>query len=159
MIWTSSLLRASRSLRLLAEADGQPGDRVGARRQLERHAAARAPAESRRCGATRLGCSIVLNAFRSGPVIVSHAEDAGRRDVSPLQRDLTLAASMSRFSISTHAWPFASSKVATTSTNGTSVVAGEVGLQAGGGDRICLGLDRGDRARVLARSEAPTRTG
>ena len=46
---------------------------------------------SSRCGATRRGCSKVLNAFRSGPGQRLAREDARRRDVAPLQHQLALA--------------------------------------------------------------------
>ena len=53
----------------------------------------RAPAAgaSSRCGATRRGCSNVLNAFRSGPVSVSHASTRVGVTSPPLQRQLALA--------------------------------------------------------------------
>ena len=73
---------------------------------------------SRRSGRTRRGCSKVLNACRSDPVSVSQVST--RVGVAPRHSSWSSRSpSRSRLSISTHAWPFCGSCVATTSTYGT----------------------------------------
>ena len=102
----------------------------------------RAPAAgaSSRCGATRRGCSNVLNAFRSGAGQRLAGEHARRRDVSPLEHQLALALEV--------AVQHQHARLAVLRVERGDdvderhlIVAGEVGLQPGGPDRIGLGLD------------------